>query len=783
MRHAAFLLTCFAAFSPIEAATLSVNPTDVEVNIPRGSSVPVEVTVTLSGAARVGVSLSVSTGSGGPWLSVDRTSLTVGASPATFNFTVNSAILTPGTYQGTVSLTCVSGATCPAATVNITTIVPGPPGGGGGGGAGLTISVSPSTLQIWAATDKKSVTFPQLRATGTGSANLAVSPFTTDGGAWLSATLSSPTITAGGNSVFVTVNADPTQVKGIPPPPPISNGTTTYSVYTGQLTITATPGNIVVIGVTLNVFVGIDVTFSPAQLQFSVLSGQQPLAQRVTAISAGAPVQDFTSIVSSKPWVRVNPAAAGVFVNVDPTGLDPNLYDATITLQSPGIAGTIYVTAAVTGPALISPDQTSLSFPLSAGGAASQKTVNIVATANPAFFTPSVTAGANWLQVQSNSTATPAVLTVTANPGSLAPGSYPGNIRITPASGAAPSDIAVTMTLTATTSLTTSPAGVSLSLFTGGTCSSQQVAVSSASPSSGVSWSASGTVASGPNWITVTPASGSTPGSLVVSCNGSGLGPGAYTGSVKIAAASASTTLGVTLTVGSGLSMVSAASGDPRLSSGMIASVYGSGLSSNTTSATTSLGTTLNGVSVTVRDSGGASRACPLIFVSPGQINLVIPDATAPGSATLIVNGPSGVVASTAIQIAAIAPGIFTMDSQPSGPAAVLAFFYDANGKLLSQPEAFHCTGTGACNTVPLDVNGGPTLIISLYGTGFRSGTNFTARIGATSITDVKVAATTFAGEDQMNIVIPKSLAGAGEVALVITANGIASNGPHINLR
>src|SRR5450432_337278 len=105
MRHAAFLLTCFAAFSPIEAATLSVNPTDVEVNIPRGSSVPVEVTVTLSGAASVGVSLSVSTGSGGPWLSVDRTSLTVGASPATFNFTVNSAILTPGTYQGTVSLT------------------------------------------------------------------------------------------------------------------------------------------------------------------------------------------------------------------------------------------------------------------------------------------------------------------------------------------------------------------------------------------------------------------------------------------------------------------------------------------------------------------------------------------------------------------------------------------------------------------------------------------------------------------------------------------------------
>jgi uncharacterized protein (TIGR03437 family) len=644
-----------------------------------------------------------------------------------------------------------------------------------------TISVSPSSLQIWALVGgAKSVSFPLVRSTGAGTANLAVSTSTTDGGKWLSASLSSPTITAGGNSVSVTASVvDPKKALG---------GSSDGSVYTGQIAITATPGNIVVVTVTLNIYQGIDVTLSPAQLQFSVVPGQK-LSQKVTAtLSAGSLDQGFASIsdIPSSPWLSaVNlPAGAGVSVNVDATGLDPGTHEASIKLQAPAIVGLIYVRAVVTGPTLISADQTSLSFPLSAGGAASQKAVNIVGTVDPAFFTPSVTAGANWLQAQSNSTATPAVLTVTAIPGSLAPGNYTGNIRITPSNGTAVSDIAVNMTLTATasTSLTASPASVSLSLSTGGACSSQQVAVSSASPLSGVSWSAAGTVASGPNWITVTPASGSTPGSLVVSCNGSGLGPGAYTGSVKIAAASVSTTFGVALTV-SGLSMVSAATGDPRLSSGMIASVFGAGLSSATTIAASQV-STLSGVSVALHDSAGVSRACQLFFVSPGQINLAIPDATATGTATMAVNGPSGVVASTAVQIAAVAPGIFTMDFQPSGPAAALAFFYDAAGRLVSQPDAFRCTPAGVCTTFPLDVNGGPILVLSLYGTGFHRGTNFTARIGATSLTVLGVAPSPqFAGEDQMNILIPKSLAGAGDVALVITADGIASNTPHINLR
>jgi hypothetical protein len=56
----------------------------------------------------------------------------------------------------------------------------------------------------------------------------------------------------------------------------------------------------------------------------------------------------------------------------------------------------------------------------------------------PVSLTESVTtqSGGNWLSVTSG-TSTPANLTVTVNPAGLAPGTYVGNIVVTPATGAA----------------------------------------------------------------------------------------------------------------------------------------------------------------------------------------------------------------------------------------------------------------------------------------------------------------------------------------------------------
>jgi uncharacterized protein (TIGR03437 family) len=974
-------LAFFFFVSPVlvQAATLSLSANSETVTLPSGATRSVAVTVSVSGASSVGVSIAASTQSGGNWLSVDRGSLTAGATGAAFNFIVSAAALNSGSYVGTVTVHCVSGAACNPATLSIIAIVPGlaalqptatlmsfstpsvlqglttvfstdgsslaftttvtqgnnwlqvtqsatvtpsiltitatpgslatgtyngtiqltaangttpvpievtftvQAGGGGTGGTGLNISVSPPALEIWTVQQKKTITFPQVRATGTGSAGLSVTSLTSDGNHWLSAALSAQTITGGGNPVNVTVTGDPSAV-----PPPSS----LPASFTGTVTISASPGNSVTIAVTFTLYPGVDVTLAPDPLQFTLVPGQK-LAEPVTITFASPPSQiTYDSPVNVPPasWLSATVTGNTITVYVDASTLTPDTYLSSIKISgntdSPFV-GIVHVTATVTGPTPVSADQQSLSFPLSAGAAAAQETMNVTA-ASPSSFTAAVTSGGNWLQVSSNAPATPAALAVIATPGSLPPGTYTGNVRITPVSSAA-IDIPVTMVLTATaalsidttpialtaqvggvcaarsvsilssapaialpysaqaavqspqggtwltigtpggntpggisvscnsaglatgnysgsvsiasafatntpvtipvtlsiaagTAIAASPTSVSLTLTTGGACSVQQVAVSSTAPASGIAWSATGTVTAGSNWITLAPASGSTPGALTISCNASGLKAGTYSGSVTIAAGAASTTVAVTLAVAD-LTVTSAASGDPRLAAGMIASLFGAGLSSSTVSVSPP-NTAAGGITITVRDSAGASRSATLFYVSPTQINFAIPDATVPGAVTIAVNGSSGAVASAALQVFTVAPGIFTMTGLPAGPAAALATFYDLNNQPLGPADAFRCTPAGVCTTYPLDVNGGPQLVVSLYGTGFHHASNFNVLIGSTNVTVLGVAPSPqFVGEDQMNILIPKSLAGAGDVVLLITADGIASNGPHLNFK
>ena len=79
------------------------------------------------------------------------------------------------------------------------------------------------------------------------------------------------------------------------------------------------------------------------------------------------------------------------------------------------------------------------------------------------------------------------------------------------------------------------------------------------------------------------------------------------------------------------------------------------------TGATLPLTTSLAGVTVTIRDSAGATRAALLYgaFASTGQVNFVIPTGTARGAATVTVRAASE-TQTTQIPIAEVAPGLFT---------------------------------------------------------------------------------------------------------------------------
>lgn len=72
-----------------------------------------------------------------------------------------------------------------------------------------------------------------------------------------------------------------------------------------------------------------------------------------------------------------------------------------------------------------------------------------------------------------------------------------------------------------------------------------------------------------------------------------------------------------------------------------IASAFGKQIGTSTDVAgSLPLSTTLEGLSVSVTDSAKVQRMAPLFYVSPNQINFVVPDGTASGMATVtIMNG------------------------------------------------------------------------------------------------------------------------------------------------
>lgn len=69
--------------------------------------------------------------------------------------------------------------------------------------------------------------------------------------------------------------------------------------------------------------------------------------------------------------------------------------------------------------------------------------------------------------------------------------------------------------------------------------------------------------------------------------------------------------------------------------------------------------TNLGGTTVTVTDALGVARLAPLYYVSPGQVNYLIPSATGPGPAVVSVSVGSTAVTGGGVSIAAVGPGLF----------------------------------------------------------------------------------------------------------------------------
>jgi len=231
-----------------------------------------------------------------------------------------------------------------------------------------------------------------------------------------------------------------------------------------------------------------------------------------------------------------------------------------------------------------------------------------------------------------------------------------------------------------------------------------------------------------------------------------------------------------------GLTSAAAFQAGGDLAAESIASAFGTSLADAPAAAGPgSLPTTIGDTSVSVMDASGAERSAPLFFVSPGQINFLLPSGLAEGSAVVRVFHQGNVVARGSANIDVVAPGLFTANADGKGVPAALAVRVAASGAQ-SPLNVYRCgTAQGSCAPVPIDLGvATDQVVLELFGTGIRGRSALpavTATIGGQAA-DVQYAGPQggFMGLDQVNIGVPRSLAGRGAVDVVLTVDGKTAN-------
>jgi len=347
--------------------------------------------------------------------------------------------------------------------------------------------------------------------------------------------------------------------------------------------------------------------------------------------------------------------------------------------------------------------------------------------------------------------------------------------------------IPVSLTVTAATTVSATPTTLTFSHIAGSATPATQ-AISVTGTGSNLPFSAQ--VTSGNDWLSVSPATGTAPGTVTVSVNPANLTPNqTYNGQIVIAGtgtATGSTTINVTLSVTAPLPTITrvvnaASSNSGPIAAGEIISIFGTALGPATPVSAPGTGatpfpTTLGNVQVTV---GG--YLAPLTYVSSGQLNAVVPyEISRPflANPTILVRYLN--VASNGITLpqVAAAPGIFT-----TGGGA-------GQGAILNQNQSVNSASNPATK--------GEVIVLYVTGEGQTNPPGVTGKITTTSATapltpqpvsgavtvtiDGIPAQVTFYGEApglisgamQINVVVPQG-AGSGNPRIIVKVGDATS--------
>lgn len=219
---------------------------------------------------------------------------------------------------------------------------------------------------------------------------------------------------------------------------------------------------------------------------------------------------------------------------------------------------------------------------------------------------------------------------------------------------------------------------------------------------------------------------------------------------------------------------VNAANYQAPIAPDSIAATFGSGMANGSYSPPSlPLPKTLGGTTITVN-----GVAADLLYVSPSQINYLVPSTTASGNATVEIKTGGTVVARGTITVANVAPALFTITADGKGIPAGFSTFDGVTLQVLFNSNL-------TARALSPGTAARPNFLV-LFGTGFRKRTalsNVRVTIGGI-ISQIDYAGTqgSYAGLDQLNIVIPNTTRGSGEVDLILTIDGAVANKVRVNI-
>ena len=530
----------------LTVTSILVNPTSLSFESSAGTT-PLGQSVTLSATQPQSYKAAAATTTGGTWLSITPTSGLISG------FTAITAILdptivdtlSPGTYNGTITITPTSGQALTPVVVPVTlTITPAP-----------AVTVNPSAVnlqyQIGGSNNsaQETVTLSTAGSQAIPYTATAANTPTPVGGTWVVVNPAAGSVTSAGTPITI----DYDQATNLPAG--TWKGSVTVSTPLGAPATTAIPVTLVVSALPL-------ISVPDATLTFTAeLSQATPPAQSVniTSTSGALPYTVTVSTTDGNPWL-IAPASGTtpgpLSISVSPTGLAPGTYTGTVTVTGTGAGNgpqQIPVTLKVADdPSLVS-NFARLALPLQIGQTqpVTQAISLTSSTGVPLNFTVSTataSCGNGWLALGGTTGTTPGQVNILINGDGLTPGTCAATLSIAASNAAtgapalnSPLVIPVTLTVSASALLVVTP--LTPAVFTaqaGAVTVGAHVFTLTSSDSDVLNY----TVTAAPNngsgtWLSTTQLTGNTGAgfnSLGILAQTGQLTPGTYTGTVTVTA-------------------------------------------------------------------------------------------------------------------------------------------------------------------------------------------------------------------------------------------------------